>query len=430
MTDPDASQREQRHAERRFDIEVQHHLTRNFLTHLVHGMLGQTGFRLLNTPTFLPAYILLLSDGSDFLVGLALALQSLGAAITPFFGATLIEHRRKALPVAMQVGTATRTAALVIAVAGLFLPPGIALLVILLALIAFGMFQGMQGVVFQFIMSKVIPVSRRGRLTGLRNFTAGIAAAGAAWLGGEWFIGNEPTIAGYSYIFLMAFVLTSLGLLALIFMHEPESPVVREKSATGINWSRIPVLLRSDKAYRRFVTARSVANLGRLAMPFYILYAADHTALTGPNLALLTIAFTLAGSTSNLIWGALADRGGCRRVILLSLTLWIFATLALFVTEGVWLTSLVLFGIGAASQGFQNAASNIVLEFGEREDLPMRLAISNSSSELATTIATLSAGGIATWMGYEAVFIVSITFLLAGTLLVRRHVPDPRHRLS
>jgi len=206
--------------------------------------------------------------------------------------------------------------------------------------------------------------------------------------------------------------------------------VVREKSATGINWSRIPVLLRSDKAYRRFVTARSVANLGRLAMPFYILYAADHTALTGPNLALLTIAFTLAGSTSNLIWGALADRGGYRRVILLSLTLWIFATLALFVTEGVWLTSLVLFGIGAAIQGFKNAASNIVLEFGEREDLPMRLAISNSSSELATTIATLSAGGIATWMGYEAVFIVSITFLLAGTLLIRRQVPDPRHRLS
>jgi MFS family permease len=428
MTGPAASQREQRHAERRFDIEVKRHLTRNFLTHLIHGMLGQTGFRLLNTPTFLPAYILLLSDGSDFLVGLALALQSLGAAITPFFGASLIEHRRKALPVAMQVGTATRTAALVIALAGLILPPVYALPVILLALVAFGMFQGMQGVVFQFIMSKVIPVSRRGRLTGLRNFTAGVAAAGVAWLGGQWFIGATPSVTGYSYIFLMAFVLTSLGLAALIFMHEPESPVVREKVTSGGNWARIPLLLRSDKPYRRFVTARSVANLGRLAMPFYILYAADHTALTGANLALLTIAFTLAGSSSNLLWGSLADHGGYRRVILLSLALWIASTLALFMTEGVWLTSLVFVGIGAASQGFQNAVSNIVLEFGPREDVPMRLAISNSASELAGTIATLSAGGIAAWLGYEAVFILSITFLLTGALLIRRHVPDPRHR--
>lgn len=428
MTDPSIPPREQRHAERRFDIEVKRHLARNFITHLIHGMLGQTGFRLLNTPTFLPAYILLLSNGSDLLVGLALALQSLGAAITPFFGATLIEHRKKALPVAMQVGTATRIAALVIAVAGLLLSPGWALLVILIALTAFGMFQGMQGVVFQFIMSKVIPVSRRGRLTGLRNFTAGIAAAGVAWLGGQWFIGDAPTIAGYSYIFLMAFVLTSLGLAALIFMHEPESPVVHERTTPGVNWSRIPALLRNDKPYRRFVTARSVANLGRLAMPFYILYAAEHTELTGANLALLTIAFTLAGSSSNLLWGSIADRTGYRRVILLSLALWILSTIALFVTEGIGFTSLVFVGIGAASQGFQNAASNIVLEFGARKDVPMRLAISNSSSELAGTLATLSAGVIATVLGYEAVFILSMVFLLTGAALIRRHVPDPRHR--
>ncbi len=428
MTEPSTSQREQRHAERRFDIEVKRHLTRNFISHLIHGMLGQTGFRLLNTPTFLPAYILLLSNGSDFLVGLAIALQSLGAAITPFFGASLIEHRKKALPVAMQVGTATRIAALIIAVAGLVLSPQWALLVILIALIAFGMFQGMQGVVFQFIMSKVIPVSRRGRLTGLRNFSAGIAAAGVAWLGGQWFIGDTPTIAGYSYIFLVAFVLTSLGLAALLFIREPESPIVRERTKKGVDWARIPFLLRSDKPYRRYVTARSVANLGRLAMPFYILYAADHTLLTGANLALLTIAFTLAGSSSNLLWGNIADRAGYRRVILWSLALWVVSTLALFVTEGVWLTSLVFVGIGAASQGFQNAASNIVLEFGAREDVPMRLAISNSSYELAGTIATLSAGLVATALGYEAVFILSITFLLIGAFLVRRHVPDPRHR--
>ncbi|MDH5737771.1 MAG: MFS transporter, partial [Gammaproteobacteria bacterium] len=61
-----------RHAERRYQLEVKRHLTRNFLAHLFHGMLGQTGFRLINAPTFLPAYVMMLSGGSQMAVGLAL----------------------------------------------------------------------------------------------------------------------------------------------------------------------------------------------------------------------------------------------------------------------------------------------------------------------------------------------------------------------
>ena len=74
-----------RTAERRYQLEIKRNLSRNFAVHLVHGMLGQTGFRLLNAPTFLPAYLLMLSDGSTMVVGLALALQSLGTMLTPLF---------------------------------------------------------------------------------------------------------------------------------------------------------------------------------------------------------------------------------------------------------------------------------------------------------------------------------------------------------
>ena len=52
VTTPEARARR---AERRFEVTVRRHLTRNFIAHLLHGMLGQTGFRLVNAPTFLPA---------------------------------------------------------------------------------------------------------------------------------------------------------------------------------------------------------------------------------------------------------------------------------------------------------------------------------------------------------------------------------------
>ena len=47
----------ERHAEQRYQIQVQRDLTRNFVAHLAHGMLGQTGFRLIQAPTFVEAFV-------------------------------------------------------------------------------------------------------------------------------------------------------------------------------------------------------------------------------------------------------------------------------------------------------------------------------------------------------------------------------------
>jgi MFS family permease len=189
--------REDARAERRFQIQVQRNLTRNFTAHLVHGMLGQTGFRLLNAPTFLPAYLMLLSGGSNFAVGLATSLQAFGMMVTPFVGANLIEHRKQVLPVGFSTGWGMRGMVLAIALSGLVLPPRWALGSVMVFLAGFGLFQGMQGVIFNFLMAKVIPTSKRGRLTGMRNFLAGIISAFVAWLSGQYLVGNPPTAAGY-----------------------------------------------------------------------------------------------------------------------------------------------------------------------------------------------------------------------------------------
>ena len=82
-------------------------LRRNYAGHFVHGMLGMTGFRLVNAPTFIPAYLHLIS-GSDFFVSLGASLQQLGGVISPIAGAAQIEHRKKILPVSMFLGTMMR----------------------------------------------------------------------------------------------------------------------------------------------------------------------------------------------------------------------------------------------------------------------------------------------------------------------------------
>ena len=56
--------------------------------------------------------------------------------------------------------------------------------------------------------------------------------------------------------------------------------------------------------------------MGRMSMPFYILYAGQSIGLTGGTLEIVTFAFTISGTFSNLIWGALSDRRGFRDTFL------------------------------------------------------------------------------------------------------------------
>src|SRR5215469_10383830 len=103
-----------------FESFVRRNIRRNYAGHYLHGMLGMTGFRLVNAPTFVPAYLHVLS-GSDVAVGLGLALQQLGGTISPIVGAVHIEHRRHVLPVSMILGTLMRVQILGLALAGWFL---------------------------------------------------------------------------------------------------------------------------------------------------------------------------------------------------------------------------------------------------------------------------------------------------------------------
>ncbi len=389
-------------------------------------MLGQTGFRLVNAPTFMPAYLMLLSNGSEIVVGLGLSLQALGMTLTPFLAANLIAHRTRVLPVGFVSGALMRSTILLIALCGFFLDGNAALIGVLVSLTLLGVFSGMQGVIFNFLNSKIIPVSKRGRLTGMRNFLAGTVSAVVAWVSGTWLLGTTPDPTGYSWTFLLGFVLTSLGLLMLIAVREPEPPEVREKQPLGESLRDVPALLSADPAFTRYFLARALATMGRMAMPFYILYAGRSIGLDGPTLGFLTFAFTISSTVSNLAWGAIADRTGFRFTFLVSLIIWIAATALLMLAEGLLVALIVFIGIGAAVQGFQNSSQNLTLEFGERADLPARIAVANTASELAGTIGPLLGGVLAASFGYEWVFLTSIAFLLVGGLTVYRHVPEPR----
>ncbi|MEM7019393.1 MAG: MFS transporter [Pseudomonadota bacterium] len=414
-------------AETRYQTSVHQHLRRNFLIVLVHGLFGQTGFRLINAPTFMPAYIMLLSGGSDLAVGIALSLQSIGMCLTPLISANLIEHRPRVLFVNFFTGGGMRLMVLGLGLAGLLLPPHLALYAIFFFLLMFGLFNGMQSVIFSYLMSKIIPVERRGRLTGLRNFLAGLTAASVAYFSGHFFLGEQPDASGYSYTFILAFALTMIGLTMTMFIKEPVPPSVRTRTGLMTRVKEIPALLRSDMNFTWFFLARSMTMLGRMAVPFYILFAGQSIGLTGETLGIITVIFALSGTSSNLFWGWLADQRGFRLTALCSLSLWIVSTLLLMQSDNLVMIAFVFAGLGAALQGFMQASHNLTLEFGQHDDLPMRIAIANTASELAGALGPILGGILAMIYGYTVVFYISMLCFLIGGLVLIIRVPEPRY---
>jgi MFS family permease len=413
-------------AEAAFRTEVRGNLRRNYLAHLAHGLLGQTGMRLVNAPTFVPYYISVLA-GFDAAAGIARGLQYLGMFLSPVLGATIIEHRRRVLPVGFAIGALMRVQVLGLAIGGLLLPDPWRLVTAWFFLALFGFFLGIQGVVFNFLVSKVIPVERRGVLMGLRNAFAGLTAAAVAVYAGT-LVARNALGNGYAATFLLAFGLTSVGLLMLLFVREPASPQVREPSRVRERLRQLPALLRSDRAFTRYFLARATATIGRMAAPFYVLYARDQVGLSGQQLGEISGAFILAQSFGPFLGGLVADRRGFRFVFLVALSTWMLAVLLLMNTESEAGLVLVFAALGAGFGGFQMSAQNLVLEFGSRRNLPMRIAVANSASELVAAFGAVAGGLLTLVVSLPTLFWAAIGFQAVALVIVLFFVDEPRDR--
>jgi MFS family permease len=299
-------------------------------------------------------------------------------------------------------------------------------------MLLFGLFMGAQRVVFSLLVAKVIPISRRGRLQAWRNMTGSAIAAVLSYFAGKYLIGRNVLGNGYSTTFVLAFILTSMGLWAMQFLvKEPEPPTTRPQTGFRERFRDLPKLISQDRSYAFFLLVQMLATSARIATPFYILYVTEKLHLhgaaeMGATLGLLSTAFMLGDTLSNIAWGSLGDRAGFRLVLLLSLVAWVAATVLLMnVTLSVFIAA-AFFGLGAAQAGYMMAAQTMILEFGSRDELPMRIAISATAESITATLGPLIGGGLADLLGYDTVFGISLGFLAAALLILLALVKEPR----
>src|SRR5690606_34087021 len=106
---------------------------------------------------------------------------------------------------------------------------------------------------------------------------------------------------------------------------------------------------------------------------------------------------------------------------------WMTAALQLIGSHSMPALMLAFCGLGAGFGGFQIASQNLVLEFGQRHELPMRIAVSDTVCYVMMAFGPVLGGIVAQSGGFIQVFWIAIVVKGLALVAILR-VADPRQR--
>jgi MFS family permease len=157
-------------------------------------------------------------------------------------------------------------------------------------------------------------------------------------------------------------------------------------------------------------------------------YVGEVMHLPGESIGWLTGAFIVSQTASNVLWGLFGDRRGFRDVMVGALVVWIASTILFLYAESFTAVVLGFVGLGIGLGGFMLASVNLVLEFGAREDLPMRIAMAQTAEQLVTVVAPLGGGLLIAAFSYAHMFWLSAGVQAFALIVILRLGAEPRRR--
>jgi len=400
---------------------------RNYYVNLTEGSLWISSLGILSVQTVLPALVLRL-EGSNLMVGALSVIFYVGMFLPQIFAARITETLPWKKPWAMFAGLTQRIPVLFMALAVLIFGGSRPDLALPLFMVFFALGQIAAGITapgwFDFY-AKLTSLSRRGRLSGLRNGIGGVGAflAGSLFtLFLVWF--SFP--ANYGLALLLAFLLqfASISLFPLLIEVEPSATVPPRKIYAYL--LDLPGILKRDREFRRFLIAAMIATPGMMPVAFFTAYALKHFSASESIVGLFTLIMVAFQVLSALISGFLADRYGNKVVLVVTNTALVLASLVALFAPSVGLFAVVFAFVGINLGPAMMARLNISVEFCPVEQRSTYVGLMNTM--LAPFYLSALAGGIiADAFGYEVLFILGLLFAGAGSVLMITTVHDPRH---
>jgi len=296
---------------------------------------------------------------------------------------------------------------------------------------------GLAGLAFFDVVAKTIPARQRGSFFSWRQLVGGTLGLGAGWIV-KLVLSNPalPFPRNHAFLFFLYCAAMAPGLVSFAMVREPPGATVAESVTVREQLRRAGRILRENKVYRRYLSARMSLALAGIALPFYAIYAKNVLGAPAGMVGIYLATRIGAQLLFNLLWGRLSDRRGNQLVmrvlnlgtgttVLLALTL--VGMVALLQPQGAWLPYLVLplfFLDGAVRPGQVLSGSNFLLELVPEAERPLYLGTSNTIMGIVVLISGLG-GLVVDLLGFAGLFTVSLALCIAGYLLATG-LPEPR----
>ncbi len=401
------------------DTEQEKHLRRNYFANIIDS--GFFGFALgfASFATILPLFVSTMTD-SALLIGLIPAIHNMGWQFPQLMTAKKVAKLNHIKPTVLMYTVHERLPFLGLAAVAWFLPSigtKIGLALTFLLLIWQGLGGGFTANPWISMIGKIIPNDYRATFLGLQTAAASLlASVGAVFAG--YIVNKYDTNHGFSLCFLIASGLMVFSWISLSLVKETirvqEFPAWDDTSL----WHCIKQIIRENKSFRGFLTARIISQFCLMAFSFYTVYAVRNHAMDVITAGVMTSTLLISQVVANPILGWLADRLNRKLTLEIgSIAGTLSALLAILSPDIHWFFVVVILS-GISSTAFYTIGLAISLDFGTDADRPTYVGMANTLVAPSTILAPLLGGWLADVAGYPATFGVAAAAGVITTVIL------------
>lgn len=381
--------------------------------------------------TIIPLFVSELTTSAT-LIGLVPAIHAVGWQLPQLFTANKVSRLRRYKPFVLAMSVHERIPFIGFALVAWFmyeLGPQTALILTFLLLIWQGFGGGFTANAWQSFIAKIIPGEQRGTFFGgqaaVANIFISICAISAGFL-----LEKYQLPVNFSLTFLIAFLFLAISWGALALSREPvdTEKVIPEKQAPI--WEGAGEILKRDKNFSWFLTARLMSMFATVGFTFYIIYCLRYFDMDAVTAGFLTATLTISQTIANAGMGWLGDRWGHRTMLILGLVAVSLSSGLAWMAPSLNWFYLVFILAGVANVAIWTIGMAMTVEFGTEIERPVYIGLSNTLVAPVTILAPILGGWIADTMGFKTTFAISVFAGLLTAFVLWWFVKEPRPRKS
>jgi len=403
------------------------HLRYNVIVNLFDGGFFGLAIGFASFGTILPLFVASMTTSAT-LIGLVPAIHSAGWLFPQLFTANYTARLRRYKRTVLLSTIHERLPFLGFAVVALLLPKTglqIGLVLTFLLLTWQGLGGGFTANPWTSMISKIIPSEARGTFFGIQASVANLLISGAA-IGAGYLLNSYESPFDFTICFLIACLFFTFSWIALALTREPadHEKVVEENPLPF--WHGAGHILKRDKNFNWFLSARILSQFATMGFPFYIVYALRRFGMDTVTAGYLTATLTIAQTIANAAMGWMGDRVGHRLMLIIGAgAATLSSLLAWFAPSLAWFFPIFVLA-GFTNVSIWTNGMTMTVDFSGENERPFYIGLAQTLTAPATILAPLIGGWIADTKGFVSTFAWSTMLSIVMLSILLFLVKEPR----